>query len=133
MLYFTYHQKIQLIAAGILGAISISLAAYGAHGLHDKLLEASLLATFHKAVNYGMYHAIALTGVVALQHFFKRYCLVGYLWIVGTALFSGALFLHTVAGMHDIVFLTPIGGTLLIVGWLLLSGLTIFVPSKAAS
>ncbi len=132
MPHLTYHQKIQLIVAGLFGAFCIGLAAYGAHGLHDKLLETGLLATFHKGVSYGMYHALALMEVVVLQTYSKRYCFVGYVWIIGTLLFSGTLFLHTAAGMHEIVFLTPIGGTLLIVGWLLLAVLTAFVPSKAS-
>ncbi len=126
------HQKIQLVIAALFGASSIALAAAGAHAFHDTLLAEGLLTTFKKAVNYAQYHALALLALVALQQLFTtaRFHWVGYAMALGTALFSGSLLLHTLAGWHGIVFLTPVGGTLLIVAWLLLGVLGALVPKR---
>ncbi len=120
---YYHHQKIQLMFAALFGALSIIMASVGAHALHEQLQSAHLLVTFHKAVDYAMYHALALMAIVVLQQCFPkvRFWLVGYLWVLGTVLFSGSLFLHTVAGWHRLTALTPVGGTLMIVGWLLLA------------
>ncbi len=127
------HQKIQLMFAALFGAMSITMASIGAHALHEQLQSANLLVTFHKAVNYAMYHALALMAIVALQQCFPqtRFWLVGYIWVLGTVLFSGSLFLHTMAGWHHLTVFTPVGGTLMIVGWILLGIFASRIPLQS--
>lgn len=128
----TKHQKILLIFAALFGALSVTMAAIGTHGLHEKLMNYGLLETYAKAVDYMMYGALALPTIVVLLHCIPtvRWWLVGYTWVLATLLFSGSLFLFTVAEMGNAIRFTPWGGSLWIVGWLLLGGLTLFAPSK---
>lgn len=128
----TKHQKILLIFAALFGALSVTMAAIGTHALHAKLMNYGLLETYAKAVNYMMYSALALPVTVVLLHCIPtvRWWLVGYTWVLATLLFSGSLFLFTVAEMGNAVRFTPWGGSLWIIGWLLLGVLALFAPSK---
>lgn len=118
----TIHQRILLLLAALFGAFSVALAAVGAHAFHETLLANQQVDTFAKAVDYAMYGALALLAVVALSQLFSEKLLIigGYLLALGTVLFSGSLFLYTMAGMKFLTAVTPIGGTLLIVAWLVL-------------
>ncbi len=114
------HQRIILFFAGLFGALSVALAAAGAHAFYDRLAAHQQLLTFAKAVDYAMYGALALLAVVALSVLLSSKLLLisGYLLALGTLLFSGSLFLSTLAGIENITKVTPIGGTLLIIAWL---------------
>jgi uncharacterized membrane protein YgdD (TMEM256/DUF423 family) len=56
-----------LAAGGILGALGVTLGAFGAHGLDDYLTDTGQAANYETAVRYQMYHALALVlvGVLA--------------------------------------------------------------------
>ena len=45
--------------AAILGAITIAIGAFGAHGL-KQLIDAKAITTFETGVSYQMYHVFAL-------------------------------------------------------------------------
>lgn len=124
------HHRILLFFAGLLGAASVGLAAAGAHGFHDSLAAHQQLGTFAKAVDYAMYGALALVGVVALSASLvnRWFLLSGYVVLAGTLLFSGSLFLYTLAGLDAVTSVTPVGGMLLIVAWLSIAVIAIFSP-----
>ena len=112
-----------ILAALILGAISIILGAFGAHAL-KKLLAIEQLNSFETGVRYLMYHALFLlfvgTSNIILEIEKK---IPYYLTLLGTLLFSGSLFLLTTSSITGIDFrflgpLTPIGGLLLIAAWI---------------
>lgn len=128
----SFHQKIHLFFAGVLGALSIALAAAGSHAFYDALSSNGLLSAFEKAVDYAMYHALALCALVALQQMLPqpRFHWVGYAWIAGTLCFSGGLLLHSLLQLHPFVSIVPVGGVTLIIGWLLLGVLTLFQPIR---
>jgi uncharacterized membrane protein YgdD (TMEM256/DUF423 family) len=111
---------------GILfGILAIALGAFGAHGL-EKLIDAEKIMTFETGVTYQMYHALFLlvlgsTSKVPEQS--KK--LVYYLVVIGVLFFSFSIYFLatndlTSFDFKTIAFITPIGGLLLILGWILL-------------
>ena len=115
-------KKILLIAL-IMGAVSIILGAFGAHGL-KKILTVDQLNTFEVGVRYQMYHALFLlfvanNSIVTV----KEKGIVLYLVVIGIILFSGSIYLLSTANLTGLKTklmgpLTPIGGLLLIASWL---------------
>ena len=114
--------KTILGTACFFGMISVLLGAFGAHGL-EKLIDANAIKTFETGVRYQMYHVflLFLLGLLpGLTENIKR--IVFYLIVLGILLFSFSLYLLAINDLTDfdfrkIGFLTPIGGTLLIIGW----------------
>ena len=114
-----------LITASILGILSIVLGAFAAHGLKS-LISAEMVDTFETGVKYQMYHAILLLFVgsttLVTQKAKKT---IFYLVLVGVLFFSGSIYglATNVLSSFDfksIGFITPIGGLLLILSWVVL-------------
>jgi uncharacterized membrane protein YgdD (TMEM256/DUF423 family) len=111
--------RIFFVVAGISGGLAVVLGAFGAHGLKAQL-SAELLATFETGVNYQMYHALALLAVALA---FSRLndssvlALAGWMFIAGTLLFSGSLYLLALTGVRWLGAITPFGGIAFIAGW----------------
>ena len=119
-------QKGFLKTAAILGAISVALGAFGAHGL-KQILPAELLQTFETAVRYQFYHVFALLAAGILYAAFpgKLMKWAGYLFIAGIILFSGSLYLLCYAKHYELPLnwlgaVTPFGGVAFIGGWIIL-------------
>jgi uncharacterized membrane protein YgdD (TMEM256/DUF423 family) len=119
--------KTFLAVAGLLGALSVALGAFGSHGLKGKVGEV-VLNIFETAVKYQFYHVFALLAVSMLFQSFGSGTLLwsGRLFIAGTALFCGSLYLLTFfrannnTSMNWLGAITPLGGLCFIAGWLLL-------------
>ena len=113
--------------AAFSSAIAVILGALGAHALKTVLPDAQL-ASFETAVRYHIYHALAilLTAIIGLQ---LKASLQVTLWLfaIGTLLFSGSIYLlatiplHGLEGLRALGPVTPIGGVLLIAGWISLA------------
>ncbi|MCM5662254.1 DUF423 domain-containing protein [Galbibacter mesophilus] len=111
-----------LVAGAILGFLAVILGAFGAHALKNAL-DAEAIKTFETGVKYQMYHALLLLFVgssTMLSSGTKSTIL--YLVVIGVILFSGSIYgLATNAltsfNFKKIGFVTPIGGTLLIISW----------------
>jgi len=104
-------------------ALAVALGAFGAHGLRSRV-EPELLTSFETAVRYHMYHAIALFAVAFAASQWPHSglpAIAGWLFIAGTILFSGSLYLLTITGVRWLGAITPIGGLALIAGWVLLA------------
>ena len=114
-----------IAAAAILGMTSVILGAFGAHALKD-LLEADKIVTFETGVRYQMYHALLLLFVGATNILSaKAKKTIFYLCLIGVLLFSGSIYLLATNSLNSINFkaigfITPIGGLLLIVAWIVL-------------
>ena len=114
-----------IAAAAILGMTSVVLGAFGAHALKD-LLEADKIVTFETGVRYQMYHALLLLFVGATNILSaKAKKTIFYLCLIGVLLFSGSIYLLATDSLNSINFkaigfITPIGGLLLIVAWIVL-------------
>ena len=120
-----FDKKITVTAA-FLAALTIGLGAFGAHGL-EKLVDADALATFETGVRYQMYHSIALLiiGFATVIPANTRKWVFRF-FIFGILFFSGSIYFLALKSIlpFSVSFLgpiTPIGGTLLIIGWLRLA------------
>ncbi len=113
--------------AALLMAIAVTLGAFGAH-LLKKLLTPSLLEGFQTATYYQMMHAIAIFIAAFLykQYHNKKIWIAGQLFFYGILCFSGSIYArvllsfvgYTSLGLFNLI--TPVGGILFIIGWLLL-------------
>ncbi len=114
-----------IITALIFGIISIILGAFGAHAL-KKVLTLDQLTSFETGVRYQMYHAFFLLffGMTDLVSESKKKT-VYFLTLIGVVFFSGSIYLLatreiTSIDIRSIAFITPIGGLLLILAWVML-------------
>jgi len=120
------HKK-YLVTAAFLGALTVTMGAFGAHMLKERLSQ-QLLNTYETAVRYQFYHvfALALTGILFKTYPGKQLTSAGLFFILGIILFSGSLYVLTALsamGLTNIGWIgviTPLGGLLLIAGWCLL-------------
>ncbi len=109
-----------LSISAFFGFLAVVLGAFGAHALKEKL-EPEVLASFETGVRYMMYHAIVLLFVNTYSDLVeKTKNRISILFIVGIIFFSGSIFAISAGGVPAkyIWFITPLGGLLLILGWL---------------
>lgn len=106
-------------AIGALSAfIAVAAGAFGAHGLKARL-SPEMLNVFEIGVRYQMFHALALF-VVAWAYTRWPVALIsasGFLFIGGTVLFSGSLYLLSITGTKWLGAITPFGGLAFLAGW----------------
>lgn len=106
--------------------IAVVLGAFAAHFLKANLTEKAL-GIFETGVRYQFYHGFALifTGILMKLYNTESFKISGWLFIIGTLFFSGSLYLLALRNLININVnwvgpITPIGGVLFILGWLLL-------------
>src|SRR6266478_3706476 len=112
-----------LITAALLGALSVSLGAFGAHALKSKI-PADALEIFETSVRYQFYHVFALLAAGMLTQYFPGSLITwsGRLFIAGMILFCGSLYLlvyFKASGNQQMNWLgavTPFGGLCFISG-----------------
>lgn len=117
--------KTILITGAVMGLLAVLFGAFGAHGL-KKLVDPEGIDSFATGVRYQMYHAIIciiLGNMSVLQEVVKKR--IFYFFIGGITLFSGSIYLLVIdktlgISLSSIGFITPLGGGLLIIGWILL-------------
>lgn len=117
-------KELVLISGGIYGALAVAFGAFGAHGL-KKILDNEQLKSFETGVKYQMYHALLLV-LVGLMFPFVGFSqnLMGWFLILGVFFFSFSIYglvLSSAKG-RKMTFLgpvTPLGGLLLLAGWIL--------------
>lgn len=102
-----------LRVGAVLAGLGVAAGAFGAHGLEESLSPADL-EIFETAVRYQMYHALALV-LCAVVGQGTSLAAHGFLW--GAVIFSGSLYLLVFTGLTWLGAITPIGGTLMLVGW----------------
>ena len=105
------------VAAGF-GFLGVALGAFGAHALQKMLVQRGTAATWQTAVLYHLFHAVVLLVVAGLRPVPRAAWTCFAVGIIG---FSGSLYLYAVGGWHWLVFVTPLGGLCLLLGWLLLA------------
>ena len=100
--------------------LGVALGAFGAHALRASL-SPSDIEIFETAVRYQMYHAVALFGVAWLATKLVDPLMdwAGWLLVAGTVVFSGSLYLLVLTGTRWLGAITPVGGLMLVAGWLL--------------
>jgi len=104
--------------ASFLGFTGVGMGAFGAHALKKKLESRGMTASWQTAVLYQLFHATALLGLADLQKERAGQCMA-----VGNMLFSGSIYcLCLEVGPKKLMGpTTPIGGLLMMSGWLLVA------------
>ncbi len=113
-----------IIAGAVNAAIAVAFGAFGAHALKEKLSE-HYLAIWETAVQYQMFHALALlaVGILMSPSLFgsvTQLSWAGYLILAGIIIFSGSLYVLSLTGIGILGAITPIGGVAFIAGWIML-------------
>lgn len=112
-------QKTLFISGASFGFLSILLGAFGAHALKNHL-SPELLAIFEVGVRYQAMHALALllsswaVGIFNSSWISKA----GAFFTAGILIFSGSLYILALTGIKAFGAITPIGGLLLMLGWI---------------
>jgi len=117
-----------LLIGALAGFTGVALGAFGAHALRARL-SPEMLSVFETGVRYQMYHALAViaTGLIVARSGGWLFVTAGWLFTAGIVLFSGSLYLMTLTGKRALGAVTPLGGLLLLAGWVAIvtSALTI--------
>lgn len=117
------------LGAALSGALVVMAGAFGAHALEGALAP-RLVAAFETGVRYQAWHTLALLAVLAWR---GTSALAGQrlamgLWAAGIALFSGSLYAMALTGARGLGMITPVGGVLMIAGWLALAAAVLRAP-----
>ena len=106
--------------ASFLGCITVMIGAFGAHALKDVLLLNNKLDAFETGVKYQMIHVVVLMVIgIGWSKLASRWVYVASVLLVsGITLFSGSLYLLAITNYSKIGIVTPIGGVMLIFGWI---------------
>jgi len=111
-------QRILFLAGAGFGFLSVLFGAFGAHAL-KRHLSSEMLVIFETGVRYQMYHALALLAAAwAVTVFDSKFISrAGTCFTAGIIIFSGSLYLLALSGIKMFGAITPIGGILLMAGW----------------
>ena len=109
------------VIGGFFALLAVVFGAFAAHSLKSQISEDSI-KSFETGVRYMMYHGLAIIILSTLNIEGKNLILKFFLF--GTILFSGSIFLLSTQLLTNLklTFLgpvTPIGGSLLIIGWII--------------
>ncbi len=127
------HRINWIAVAGILGALAVTIGAFGAHGLPGQLeklgyepLEVQRrLATFETGARYQVYSALALLaiGVAAERQPRRAWAAACWLLLLGSLVFSGLLYALALLGpaYRWLGAVVPVGGVMMIAGWLMIT------------
>jgi uncharacterized membrane protein YgdD (TMEM256/DUF423 family) len=109
-----------LLIGAVSGFLGVALGAFGAHGL-PKDTPPQALEWWKTAAQYHLVHALALllTGLAGLHGVRVDVC--GWCFLAGTLIFSGTLYAMTLGAPRFLGAVTPIGGVLLLAGWVALA------------
>ena len=114
--------KLIIILAAVNDILAVSIGAFAAHMLRDRL-SPELLNTFQTGVQYHMYHALGLFGIGLMMLNFPASNLLrisAYLMMAGIVLFSGSLYLLSITGIRWLGAITPLGGLCFLTAWALI-------------
>ena len=110
--------------AALLAFLSVALGAFGAHSLNE-LLTTEKLNSFETGVRYQFYHSLALLIIGLNANKLNATALIGKFMLIGIVFFSFSIYLLSLQELIGINLsvlgpITPIGGLLLMISWLIL-------------
>ena len=120
-MYNSGMERLFFIVGVVSAFVGVAAGAFGAHGLKGRLTP-EMLNAFEVGVRYQMYHALALLAASWAQTRWPGSAVVasGWLFLAGTLLFSGSLYLLSLTGLRWLGAVTPLGGLAFLAGWLCL-------------
>ncbi|CAI8333315.1 MAG: Uncharacterised protein [Flavobacterium sp. SCGC AAA160-P02] len=112
-----------LALTSLLGLIAIILGAFATHSLRD-VLTVQQMNSLETGIRYQIFHVIVLLFVNTYKGFsvlLKKY--ISSFFFLGIVFFSGSIYCIQILGVSakNIWFVTPFGGFLLLLGWLLMT------------
>lgn len=113
--------RVFLMIASFMMVLNISIGAFGAHGLKPYLDEYSILI-YTKAVSYSFYNTLGLFAISFMVYVLPNSSKLKksfYFVLSGTLIFSFSLYILALSKTMWLGAITPIGGTLMIIGWIL--------------
>jgi uncharacterized membrane protein YgdD (TMEM256/DUF423 family) len=114
-----------IILGSFFGITAVIFGAMGAHALKE-ILNPEALNSFETGVKFQMYHALLMLFLGLENRMkIKTKQVVFYLLLIGIVFFSFSIYglstnNYTNFNFKSIAFITPIGGTLLIIGWFIM-------------
>ena len=101
--------------------VAVAAGAFGAHGLKERI-SSDMLNVFEVGARYQVYHALALiaTAWVVTRWPGPHGIVAGWLFLAGTVVFSGSLYVLSTTGIKWLGAITPLGGIALLAGWVYL-------------
>jgi len=104
--------------AAVCGALAVVAGAFGAHGLREQVAPEQLSA-WTTASQYHLLHSAVLLALALYGRLSERSVdLQSGLILAGIVLFAGSIYLLVLTGQRWLGPVTPLGGLLLIGGWL---------------
>ncbi|MGD8342772.1 MAG: DUF423 domain-containing protein [Desulfobacterales bacterium] len=111
-------ERLFLVFGTLSALVGVGAGAFGAHGLKGRL-DPEMLSIFEVGARYQMYHAFALIAAAWLQTKWpsKLVTIGGWMFVAGTILFSGSLYMLSMTGEKWLGMITPFGGLAFMAGW----------------
>jgi uncharacterized membrane protein YgdD (TMEM256/DUF423 family) len=115
-------ERVFFVIGAVAALVGVAAGAFGAHGLKSRL-DPDMLAVFETGVRYQMYHAFALLAVAWATTRWPGWAVTasGWCFVAGMVIFSGSLYVLSLAGLRWMGAITPLGGVAFLLGWLLLA------------
>ncbi len=113
-------QRVLTAIAAIFGLCSVALGAFGAHALDARLEALETREVWKTAVDYQMWHALALLFLAISPLRGRAASLASDCFCIGIPLFSGSLYWLALDGPRWLGPITPLGGLSMIIGWVML-------------
>ena len=123
-----------LRVGAIWGFLAVAIGAFGAHGLKDQFRamgdQFGPMTTerpegiFQTATHYHSFCALAILAVGLLAATGRGGTaleVAGWSFLVGSLIFSGSLYVLAATGIKQLGMITPIGGVLMLIGWVALA------------
>lgn len=110
--------RLFFLLGSLSAGVAVALGAFGAHALKSRL-SPEMLAVYETGVRYQMFHALALLAVAWACTRWPSSVVTasGWLFVVGSVLFSGSLYALALTGVRGLGAVTPIGGVAWLIGW----------------
>jgi uncharacterized membrane protein YgdD (TMEM256/DUF423 family) len=111
-------ERVFFVLGTLSALVAVVAGAFGAHSLKGRL-DPEMLSVFEVAVRYQMYHAFALIAAAWSQSRWpsRLVTIAGWLFVAGTLLFCGSLYLLSVSAEKWLGMATPFGGLAFVAGW----------------
>jgi uncharacterized membrane protein YgdD (TMEM256/DUF423 family) len=107
-------KKSFVMTAGLFGFVGVALGAFGGHALKE-MISPEMLEIYKIGVQYHLIHAIVLLAIALSGKEFLKQSFIFF--TSGILLFSFSLYAYAISGLKFLVFITPLGGTSLLIGW----------------
>lgn len=105
-----------LLCGAALGLVSVIMGALGDHAFDLTPKNAESLDT---GIRYNMIYAVLIVAL-ALAPADKKLRIAGYIFALGTAVFSFSIYASLILGIEQLTYITPLGGVIVMSGWVVL-------------